>query len=181
VRIFIAIDLPDAIRIRLGEVQKELGAEVDSARWVSAESLHLTLKFIGEIPEKRTEDIDQSLTALTWKAFPVAVRGLGFFPGARSPKVLWAGLEVTAMAGLAEEIDARLERVGFERENRAFRAHVTLARAKGSRLGSGLVSAASQFEDRDFGSFTVEQYFLYQSTLKPSGPVYTKLKGYALS
>lgn len=179
-RVFIAIDVPDEIRKHLGSVQDQLRQFSPSARWVPAESIHLTLKFIGEIAEKRRDDIDEALAGLTWKAFPVSVRGVGFFPGTRSPRVFWAGLQSSTMEGLAKEIDTRLEQAGFDAERRAFRAHVTLARSKTTRLESALVTAAEQFTETDFGTFVADRYFLYQSTLKAGGAVYTRLKEYPL-
>jgi RNA 2',3'-cyclic 3'-phosphodiesterase len=179
-RVFIAIDIPEDIRKRLGTLQDQLRSFSPSARWVAADSIHLTLKFIGEIAEKRCEEIDTALGVLTWRAFPVTVRGVGFFPGVRSPRVFWAGLQSSTMEGLAKEIDARLEQAGFEPEERAFRAHVTLARSKSTRLESALVTAAEEFTETDFGTFIADRCFLYQSTLKPSGPLYTKLKEYPL-
>src|SRR5262249_23473227 len=124
--------------------------------------------------------IDEALAGLTWKPFQVAVRGLGFFPGNRSPRVLWAGLQAPTMEGLSEKIDTRMERFGFEKEKRAFRPHITLARARHTRLDAALVKAAADFEDDDFGSFSVDRCFLYQSTLKASGSTYTRLKQYVL-
>src|SRR5262245_10230478 len=179
-RVFIAIDLPEDIRSQLAALQRELPTVTNSARWVPAESIHLTLKFIGEVNEKRREAIDEAMAGLTWKPFRVTVKGVGFFPGTRSPRVFWAGLQAPTMEALAEKIDSRMERLGFEREKRAFRAHVTLARAKHTRLDSSLVTAAAKFEEQNFGMFTVDRCFLYQSTLKSPAPVYTKLKEYLL-
>lgn len=179
-RIFIAIDLPEEIRSRLAAMQNELRSTAAGARWVPAESAHLTLKFIGEISEQRREDIDNALAGLTWIPFTIAVQGVGFFPGPKSPRVFWAGLHAPTMEGLAQEIDSRLERAGFDREQRAFRPHITLARAKTSRLETALVRASEKFAETDFGSFPVDRIFLYQSTLKPTGSVYTQLKEYKL-
>lgn len=179
-RVFIAIDLPEEIRNRLAAMQSELRSTASSARWVAAESTHLTLKFIGEISEQRRDEVDAALAGLSWKEFPVSVKGVGFFPGTRSPRVFWAGLHASTMEGLTQEIDARLERAGFDREKRAFRPHITLARAKTGRLETTLVSAAEKFAETDFGAFTADRCFLYQNTLKPAGSVYTKLKEYML-
>src|SRR5262249_42385684 len=142
---------------------------------------HVTLKFIGEVSEKKLANIDEALAGLTWKPFKVTVRGIGFFPGNRSPRVLWAGLQAPTMEGLSEKIDSRMEQFGFEREKRAYRPHITLARARNTRLDTALVRAATNFENHAFGSFSVDRCFLYQSTLKPSGSVYTQLKQYVLS
>src|ERR1043165_8291640 len=96
-RVFIAVDLPDEVRNELAAVQRALQHLTDSARWVAPESIHITLKFIGEIPEKRVADIDSVLTGFTWTPFNVIVRGVGFFPGNRSPRVFWAGMEAPTM------------------------------------------------------------------------------------
>ncbi len=180
-RTFIALDLPEEIRARLAEVQRALKPSTHTARWVAPESIHVTLKFIGEIPEKRVDDIHGALAGLTWKPFTVTVNGIGFFPGARSPRVVWAGMQAPTMEDLTKEIDVHLERLGFEKEKRMFRPHLTLARAKTTRLEAALVETAKAFEHEDFGTFTVDRFFLYQSTLKPTGSIYTKLKEYLLT
>jgi len=179
-RVFIAVELPTEIQQALGDVQRKLRALTNTARWVASESIHVTLKFIGEIQEKRVESIDAAFTGLTWKPFIVTVRGVGFFPGTRSPRVFWAGMEAPTMQGLAEQMDARMERLGFEKEKRAFRPHITLARARDSRIDSELVTAAAPYKDQDFGSFSVDRVFLFKSTPKPPGVVYEKLKEYLL-
>jgi 2'-5' RNA ligase len=179
-RLFIAVDLPNEIRKALGDVQRELKSLTNTARWVAPESIHITLKFIGEVPDKRIEDIEAAVTGLTWKPFTVTVRGVGFFPGTRSPRVFWAGMEAPTMQGLTEQLDARMEQFGFEKEKRAFRPHLTLARAKNTRIDSALVTAAEQFQEHEFGSFTVDRMFLIKSTLKASGAVYEKLKEFLL-
>lgn len=179
-RIFIAVELPNEIRKALKDLQRELKAVTDTARWVAPESIHITLKFFGEVPDKRLDEIDQALAGLSWKPFTVSVRGVGFFPGTRSPRVFWAGMEAPTMQNLAEQLDTRMERLGFEKEKRAFRPHITLARARETRIDSSLVTTASAYQDHDFGSFTADRVFLFQSTLKPSGAVYNKLKEYIL-
>src|SRR5439155_3369942 len=121
-------------------------------------------------------EIDAAVTSFTCKSFVITVRGVGFFPGNRSPRVFWAGMEAPTMQNLAEELDSRMERLGFEKEKRAFRPHITLARARDSRIDSSLVTAAAQYAEHDFGSFTVDRVFLFKSILKPSGAVYERLK-----
>lgn len=179
-RVFIAVDLPSELRKELSNVQRELEPKTDTARWVAPESIHITLKFIGEVAEKRIEDIDAALTGLTWKSFAITVRGVGFFPGNRSPRVFWAGMEAPTMQNLAEELDSRMERLGFDKEKRAFRPHITLARARDSRIDSSLVTAGSKYAEHQFGSFTVDRIFLFKSILKPTGAVYERLREYLL-
>jgi 2'-5' RNA ligase len=179
-RVFIAVDLPNEIRNELRKLQHELEPATDTARWVAPESIHITLKFIGGIAEKRLEDIDTALTGLTWKPFVITVRGVGFFPGNRSPRVFWAGMEAPTMQNLAEELDSRMERSGFEKEKRAFRPHITLARARDSRIDSSLVTAATAYAEHNFGSFIVDRIFLFKSILRPTGALYERLKEYLL-
>jgi 2'-5' RNA ligase len=179
-RVFLAVDLPPVLRQGLAKLQRELEPLTDTARWVAPESIHITLKFIGEVVEKRIEDIDAALTGLTWKAFAITVHGVGFFPGNRSPRVFWAGMEAPTMQNLAEELDSRMERLGFEKEKRALRPHITLARARDSRIDSSLVTGASKYLEHQFGSFTVDRIFLFKSILKPTGAVYERLKEYLL-
>jgi len=180
-RLFIGIELPDGIREGLAELQRELRPVSNSARWVATESAHLTLKFLGEITEQRAEEVHQAMTVLTWKPFPITVKGIGFFPGTRSPRVFWAGVQAPTLEALTGRIDSKLETFGFEKERRSYRAHITLARAKRGPLDAALVTAANQFEEKDFGTFNVDRCFLYQSELTSNGPLYTKLKEYLLS
>jgi 2'-5' RNA ligase len=179
-RVFIAIELPQEIKDSLSLIERELRPLTHNVKWVSAESIHVTLRFLGEVPEKRLADIDTAFTGLTWKAFTITVQGIGFFPGTRSPRVFWAGMEAPTMQGLTEEIDTRMERLGFDKEKRKYRPHITLARAKNTRLDSGLVSAAARFDAHQFGSFGVDRVFLFKSTLKPSGAVHEKLREFLL-
>ena len=179
-RVFIAADLPNELREQLAKVQRELDPLTRAARWVAPASIHITLKFIGEVPEKRIETIDTVLTGLTWKSFTVTVRGVGFFPGNRSPRVFWAGIKAPTMQELAEQLDSRLESLGFEKENREFRPHITLARARDAKIDSLFVNAASRYAEHAFGSFIVDRIYLFKSILKPSGAVYQRIKEYVL-
>jgi 2'-5' RNA ligase len=89
-------------------------------------------------------------------------------------------MEAPTMQNLAEELDSRMERLGFEKEKRAFRPHITLARARHSRIDSSLVTAASKYVDHQFGSFTVDRVYLFKSILKQTGAEYERLKEYLL-
>src|SRR6266699_3399532 len=143
-RVFIAVDLPSEVREQFGQIQRELEPLSGKARWVAPASIHITLKFIGEVPDKRIEAIDTALTSLTWKAFTVTVSGVGFFPGNRSPRVFWAGIKAPTMQELAEHRDTRLESWRFERSNREFRPHLTLARAGDAKADYLFLHGASR-------------------------------------
>jgi len=179
-RAFLAIEISENVRTALAALEHDLKPTTSSARWVPPESIHLTLKFLGEVPDHLVPEIDTALVGLSWKPFTVIVRGIGFFPGNRSPRVFWAGLEASTMQDLAQEIDARMERLGFEKEKRAFRPHITLARARDTRIDASLVRAAQKYETHHFGSFAVNRFHLFRSTLKPTGAIYNKITEYPL-
>src|SRR5213078_2953153 len=133
-RVFIAVDLPSEVREQFGQIQRELEPLRGKARWVAPASIHITLK-----------------------AFSVTMRGVGIFPGNRSPRVFWAGIKAPTMQELVEQLDSRLESLGFEKENREFRPHITLARARDAKIDSLFVNAASRYAEHAFGSFIVDR------------------------
>lgn len=146
--------------------------------------MHLTLKFLGEVDEDRIPAIQtlMSETAVASPAFALTFKGTGVFPPqARTPRVLWIGTEEQpAILGLAERLAAALERVGFEREERPFRPHLTLGRV---RHGSGIHDAVAELEknrDTPFGEMTVRRITLFRSILKPTGAEYSILGESAL-
>jgi 2'-5' RNA ligase len=195
IRTFLAVELPEGLKKSVARVQDQVRAETAKSvpsgvriQWVRPDSMHLTLKFLGEIEEARVESIRQAL-APPMAAFPrfsVEVGGLGVFPDLRMPRVLWVGLSET-MAGelghqpglvsLVEEVEKAMERLGVPRETRQFHPHLTLARLKErtrevgrSLSASGLLTRASAM-----GTLPVHAIVLMKSELRPSGAVYAKL------
>lgn len=179
-RLFIAVELPEQIRRGLGDVRRDLEPATINTRWVAPDTIHITLKFLGEVEEHRMKDIDSALAGLSFEPFAVTVHGTGFFPGSRSPRVFWAGIDAPAMTGLAEVLDTRLQNAGFASEKRPFRPHITLARARGERIDAALPVSSAKYGNAGFGAFTVDRIFLFKSTMKASGAVYEKLKEYLL-
>src|SRR5579862_788036 len=130
VRLFVALDIPEDVRAAIGALVTKLREHFRDARWVRIEGAHVTLKFIGEVPTEKMEDIRASLRTVPFPA-PIQInfRGVGFFPNDRRPRVLWAGIEAGPPLGaLAAAVDAALEPCGIAREQRAFSPHLTLAR-----------------------------------------------------
>jgi 2'-5' RNA ligase len=186
-RAFIAVDLPVAALRALAKGQAELRAAWEKAggprvRWVPVENVHVTLKFLGSVPAPVTEAVAEALDALAGgrRAPRVWVRGMGAFPSLGRPRVVWAGLDdqAGALAALADAVDARCEALGFRREKREYKPHVTLGRVKedgggGSRVA--LEEVISPLATRDFGEATVREVILYRSDLTPKGAHYTSL------
>jgi len=189
-RLFVALDIPAEIRERIAVFMEKQRKHAPNARWVNPESLHVTLKFLGEVDESRIPQIERALRQIEVAAFSVAFKGTGFFPNAKSPRVFWVGVEASdALPSLARQIDEKLHALGFEAEARAFSPHLTLARAaghpgtRGKHAGRdlselGQLPAAERASE--FGTMATEEFFLYQSRLSPKGAMYTKLISFAL-
>jgi 2'-5' RNA ligase len=194
-RLFIALDITDAIRDRIARFVEGVTGFAPDARWAKPESLHVTLKFIGEQPESAVEQIKEILAATPGSEAEINFRGYGFFPTVKSPRVFWIGLEAgPQLASLAAAIDDRMAALGIPKEGRAFSPHLTLARSPG---GSGSPHRDStdspdrnfrHLQERlaarpapEFGTMTAREFFLYQSRLSPKGSKYTKLAGFTLT
>ena len=193
-RLFIALDIDDAIRGRIARFVEGVSGFALDARWAKPESMHVTLKFIGEQPDAAVEQIKQALASVASGAVDILFRGYGFFPTAKSARVFWIGLEAgPQLAALATLIDAKMASLGIPKEDRAFSPHLTLARGAGAsgaprrsktdapnRNFHRLQEKLAALPTPDFGTMTAREFFLYQSQLSPKGSKYTKLAGFAL-
>jgi 2'-5' RNA ligase len=182
VRSFVALLLPDEVRERLRELQTALRPSAGKATWVQPGNLHLTLKFLGSMPEDRLVAVGRAIAEAAGKASPFRLRcaGAGVFPNARRPRVLWAGTDDghADLAALAEQVEAALEPLGFAREGRPFAGHITLARlrAPAPELGGAVVA----HEGDVYGAFEVTRIHLMKSDLSPQGPTYSVLQEFSL-
>ena len=179
IRSFIAIDFPDEIRKALEAIQKELKQCRAGVRWVKPSSIHLTLKFLGNIQPAQVDDIGLTVAQEIRDHPPITLRpvGLGAFPNLRKPRVLWVGLEdeVQKLKGLQARVENALEPLGFAREKRGFRPHLTIGRVKDRRRLQSLVDTIAALDVPPFDSFDVTEIILYKSDLRPTGAIYTKL------
>lgn len=183
-RCFIAVKLPPEAMESLGEAQARLRAAEPGWKWVNPDAFHVTLKFLGQVERERLEATWQSVSAAIsgTRVFTLALRGLGAFPNLRAPRVAWAGIsagadELTAMAARADEACSQH---GFEREKRPFAAHLTLGRAREPGPSPALATVVQEFEGSEFGGGPVDKVLLMQSTLRPTGAVYTVIGEQAL-
>lgn len=179
-RLFIAIEIPAEIRDALTAFIKELRAIAPHVKWVRGENLHVTLKFLGHTDPGQLPEIERWLGTIR-NAQPVTLdfSGVGFFPNERRPRVFWAGMNASANLGeLAEDIDRRMQQLGFPLENRPFAPHLTLARFEPPGLPTKLATTIKQNVSRRFGSLTATDFHLIESKLKPAGAEYTTLKSF---
>ena len=193
-RIFIALDITDEIRERIARFVDGVRGFSPEARWVRPESLHVTLKFIGEKSPESVEHLKLALQMVKAVGVDIRFRGYGFFPTAKAPRVFWVGIEAgTELASLAAAVDEKMSGLGIAKEEHAFNPHLTLARSAGrSRSPRGQKSNApdrgfTKLQEKlaalptpDFGSMTAYEFFLFQSQLSPKGSEYTKLAGFVL-
>ena len=180
IRSFLAIELPTLIAERLQKLQEDLKASDADVRWVDPKNIHLTLKFFGSIEESQIDSILQSIeiSVQSKQPFWVSVRGMGAFPHPKNPRVIWVGLVEgkEVLVQFQKQLEASLEKVGFQTEDRSFHPHLTLGRVRSSRGKGSLAAKIEKYREEDIGTFQVERVTLFQSDLKPSGPVYIPLR-----
>lgn len=193
-RVFVALDIDAAIRERIARFLDGVRGFAPDARWARPESLHVTLKFIGEKPEGEIDNIKRALETIEAGSFEMNFRGYGFFPSARAPRVFWVGIDGgQKLTSLAAAVDETLAHLNIAKEEHPFNAHLTLARG-GTGSGSPLRQKAdgsnctfqlvqeklSALRSPEFGTTMVHEFFLYLSQLSPKGSKYTKLAGFSL-
>ncbi len=154
-------------------------AHDDGIKWVSSTNLHLTLKFLGPaVPIDKVSRLQPELEkiAANTGAFELEAAGVGGFPDLRHPHVLWVGLRSDALKDLAVRVDDAASRCGFEREQRAFNGHLTIARLRRPRLHSETRTQIEGVMTREFGSSTISEMTLYRSITAPEGSTYQALR-----
>jgi 2'-5' RNA ligase len=194
-RTFVALDLDADIRERIRNFMDGVRSLAPDVRWVSAESLHVTLKFIGEIPDAKVLQIKEALGSIQSEPFQLRFGGAGFFPSAKAARVFWIGIEAgSGLVELATMVDESLTAIGIPKENRSFNPHLTLARAGGGSGAPGWrkgdrpnrqFAKLQEFLDKhptaDFGTMSAREFFLYCSQLSNKGARYTKIARFDLA
>ncbi|ACB40485.1 RNA 2',3'-cyclic phosphodiesterase [Pyrobaculum neutrophilum] len=178
VRAFIAVDIdsPEVVR-RVEQIQREvLGLGVD-VKLVERENLHITLRFLGEVPQGRINDIARALAALKHQRFEIRLVGLGVFPHMASPRVLWVGVAQGAeeLTRLANAVRAAVDKYAEHREERDFTPHLTIGRVKSGRNVDKLRELVERHKNTEFGAAVVDKVKLKRSVLTPRGPIYSDL------
>jgi len=193
-RIFVALDIDDAVRERIQRFLEGVRGFAPDARWVRSESLHITMKFVGEKPAEAVEEIKLVLPAIKAGAVEITFRGYGFFPTPKAARVFWVGIEsVPQLPALATAVDTATAALGIPKEEHAFSPHLTLARGgAGSgaprwRKGDGPNKSFQRLQEKlaampapEFGTMTGREFFLYESQLSRGGSRHTKIARFAL-
>lgn len=182
-RLFIAIDLSAEVKTLLGELQAQLRQHTDAVRWSDPAGTHLTLKFLGSTPATRLDAIVEGLRRVVTShaAFQLETTGLGVFPNARRPRVLWLGIsgDLPALQELQSEVELQIAPLGFPTEDRAFSPHLTLGRSVKDPAPAQLASirhALEQTKAPPAIKWDVSEVVLMRSELLPRGPRYTAVE-----
>ena len=181
-RAFIAIDLPGKIKDSLAEIQGKLKTVLPKVNWVKPENLHFTLKFLGEISPGQLSNIEKIAEEITNSTadFKIKLTTFGVFPATHIARIIWIGAQLPlALKQLVERLEAKLAESGLPKEQRPFKAHITIARIKNPLNPADLERTLDQvrtdlvYTNLEFNSGEIT---LFQSTLGPGGPTYTALK-----
>lgn len=183
-RTFIAIDLTQEIKTKITEYILKLAKYGAQIRWVREEGMHLTLKFLGEISQDKVQKVQSLLQKISEHHGPFSLKliGTGTFPRERrNIRVIWIGVEDSPqMMKLQEEIEEKLDSIGFPKENRPFHPHLTLGRVKSTKNIQPVLQELAKQSEICFGDMNVGKISLFQSILKPSGAEYSVLSEFKL-
>ena len=183
-RLFVALEPTDAVRRRIGAAQADLrraaGRGADEIRWVAPENVHLTLQFLGAVPEERVTAVAEAVAEAarsTPGPLSLEVHGAGGFPNARRPRVVWLGVagDLASLRSLATDLGRRLAPIGFPPEDRAFTAHLTLGRAREGRGNPGMAGALAGAREEQAVAWRATEVVLFESHLSPKGARYEAL------
>ena len=178
IRCFVAVDLPEEIREKVGRLQSMIATE--GLRQVRPELVHVTIKFLGDVPEGKIKNMKEALTEVKAAPFTARLVGMGAFPG-RSVRVVWLGLEGD-FSSLYSKVEAATNPLGYPPEERGFTPHVTIGRVGRPNAGTSreLLAKIGSQSTVDLGSFMVTEFYLKKSTLTPGGPIYEDLARFPL-
>lgn len=183
-RTFIAIDLDRSIKSNLSALIQRINTGSAKIRWVKPEGMHLTLKFLGDIPEDRVHEIQKALSGLAkdYTRFPLTLKGTGTFPPPPGiARVIWIGIvEHELLKNLQSRIENELHKIHFPKEKRTFHPHLTLGRVKNPRNIGPILEGLDHHAQDEFGTMDVNRFILFKSTLRPTGAEYTALSEFDL-
>ena len=182
-RVFVAIELDDAVRATQKAVQEGLGRSCSEVRWIPANHLHVTLKFLGEVPDGDVSKVVEAVgrAAAGADPFDMTLAGSGCFPPRGPVRIVWAGLQAESggLSAGVEAVETELEQIGFARERRPFSPHITIGRVREDRSGGRIRAGAEAFTFAPVAQ-AVDSITLMSSVLSPKGPTYTPVSRVSL-
>ncbi|MGB8274213.1 MAG: RNA 2',3'-cyclic phosphodiesterase [Alphaproteobacteria bacterium] len=177
IRLFVAVELPDDVRQRIAALR----GGIPGARWLDPGNMHITLRFIGEVDEGMSRDIDAALSMIRAPAFEAALEGVGYFGAARAARVLYVPVARNGpLSHLHGKVESALVRIGLEPEGRKYQPHVTLARLRGAHARR-LIDFVAENNLFRAGPFQVTSFALFSSFLSESGSIHRAEAVYPLA
>jgi 2'-5' RNA ligase len=175
-RLFVAIELSKRVQSELGNVQTDLSRDCDGVRWIPSHQLHMTVKFLGDVPDRDVTKVSEAVAAAAARAaaFELEIAGCGCFPPRGPARIVWAGANepTGTLLQCVDNVEGELEPLGFPRERRRFSPHLTIGRVREDRSG-GRLRAAVEAYTFDSMEQAVSSVTLMSSVLSPKGPTYT--------
>jgi len=178
IRSFVAVDLDDAgIKEKIVNAQMDLKQTGADLKLVEPEIMHLTLRFLGEIPESTVQKVKEILNGVRFQSFEANFSGLGAFPNLNRINVVWVGIVHghEELRDIFEQVEPKLRQIGMTPDNKGFSPHLTIARVRSGRNKAELGNAVSKMKDLNFGKMPITCVRLKKSTLTPKGPIYTTI------
>lgn len=175
-RLFIAIPIPTFVTSQL----TDLCQPIDGLRWQDEDKMHLTLKFLGDTDDEKALELQERLASIDFAAFTLTIKGLGYFPKGKHPKVVWAGLERnSSLLKLQRDVEQTCSSMGFEAEDRPYHPHITLGRVKGASKRD-VLSFINEHKQFQIPNVPIEEFVLFESKLDSEGAIHNRLKTYKL-
>jgi RNA 2',3'-cyclic 3'-phosphodiesterase len=180
-RTFIAVEISPQVRSAAHRLIERLRVSQAKVKWIETENLHYTLKFLGDVPAERINDVCRAVkeAASPFTPFELVAKGCGAFPSPARPRTIWLGAEVGAepMELLVQAIERTLEPLGFAREHRRFRPHLTLGRVREGPIANvqQLADLLAKYDDFDAGSMMIDEVTVFSSSLGRGGSKYEAL------
>ncbi len=179
IRAFVALEIPPDLQQSIARQSAALKKETPQAvRWVAAENIHLTFRFLGDTSASSLQELTRDLAAVVSQQPPFAISlgGFGVFPNLKRPRVIWVGIQTASeLERLQRAIESTCTRLGYPAEEKTFNPHLTLGRIREEADLASLRNALQNFQIGPLGSLTVSNLTLFRSDLRPQGPVYTAL------
>jgi 2'-5' RNA ligase len=182
-RTFVAVDLPKLVKMEIDKLISDLRETAPDIRWVKAANLHLTMRFLGDIPKDSIAvlagELSKNLSG--FGPFEISLRGIGGFPNLKKARVIWigGGQGLELLEGLAPLVEKSCRNCGFGPADKPFSSHLTLGRVKFPKGHERLISIVDSL-NYETPLFTVEEIVVFRSELSPAGPKYTRLEAIRL-
>lgn len=179
IRTFISVDIEDPLLLdRIERIKETILTVKTNMKPIEKENLHVTLKFLGEIPVMLIDNIYKVMQNVKMKPFEIEIKGLGAFPSITRPRVIWIGITkgATELKEIFRQLETGLRKIGIKPESRGFEPHITIARVKSGKNRDKLIKILHQLSDVEIGTMKVTCIRLKQSTLTFKGPIYKTLR-----